>query len=219
MNSLNESNVEKVLDWAYLKAMNGLPGTDTAYELAEGYMTKNKDIEVAIKSLVKWQTTKCATSGFITGLGGIITLPVAIPANIASVIYIQMRMVAAIAYMRGYDLKDDQVKTFVYVCLTGQSVADVFKSVGIKIGLKAGQAQVKRIPGVVLLKINQKAGFRLVTKFGQKGVINLGKMVPVLGGVIGGGFDTVTTRTIAVAAKKSFKSGEYGQDGFIIEMK
>lgn len=219
MDSLDESNVGNLLDWAYSKAMDGLPGTDTAYQLAEGYMAKNKNIEDAIKSLVNWQTTKCATSGFITGLGGVITLPVAVPANIASVIYIQMRMIASIAYMRGYDLKDDQVKTFIFACLTGQSAADVLKSAGINLGMKVGQAQVKRIPGAVLIKINQKIGFRLITKFGEKGVINLGKMVPVLGGVIGGGFDIVTTRAIALAAKKSFKDGGYNKEGYTIDMK
>jgi hypothetical protein len=38
----------------------------------------------------------------------------------------------------------------------------------------------------VITKINQKVGFRLLTKFGSKGVINLGKMVPLTGGIIGG---------------------------------
>ena len=64
---------------------------------------------------------------FLTGLGGIITLPIAIPANITSVIYVQMRMVAFIAHMRGFDLKDDQVRTLVYIELTGQAVSDILK--------------------------------------------------------------------------------------------
>lgn len=29
-------------------------------------------------SLIRWQNSKCATSGFLTGLGGLITLPVAV---------------------------------------------------------------------------------------------------------------------------------------------
>ncbi|MGO2174028.1 MAG: EcsC family protein, partial [Staphylococcus equorum] len=72
------------------------------------------------------------TSGFLTGLGGMITLPVALPANITSVVYVQMRMIAAIAHIRGYDLKDDEVKTLVYLCLTGQTAGDILKDVGVK---------------------------------------------------------------------------------------
>lgn len=219
MEELNESKMTKVLDWAYSKAINGIPGTDTAYGLAQNYLNKNRDVDSAIKSLVNWQTTKCATSGFITGLGGIVTIPVAVPANIASVIYVQMRMIASIAHMKGYDLKDDQVKTFVYACLTGQSAAEFLKSAGIQLGMKLGQAQIKRIPGEVLKKINQAVGFRLVTKFGEKGVVNLGKIVPLIGGVVGAGFDAASTRTIAAAAKKTFKDHGYDKDsGIIIDM-
>ncbi|MBG9453515.1 EcsC family protein [Lysinibacillus sphaericus] len=216
MSSLTESNVGKLLEWTYEKAVEGIPGTDTAYELAESYLSKNSSPNKAIDSLVKWQTTKCATSGFLSGLGGIVVLPVAIPANIASVIYVQMRMIASIAHIRGYDLKDDQVQTFVYACLTGQSVTELTKQAGIQIGLKVGQAQIKRIPGTVLTKINQRVGFRLVTKFGEKGIINLGKMVPLLGGVIGGSVDAASTKVIASAAKKTFKPGGYDNSNKVI---
>ena len=39
-----------------------------------------------LDNFISWQVAKCGTSGFLTGLGGLITLPVAIPANIASVL-------------------------------------------------------------------------------------------------------------------------------------
>lgn len=218
MGALTESNVGKLLEWGYSKAIEGIPGTETAYELADSYVDKNSDIESAINSLVNWQITKCATSGFLAGLGGVVVLPVAVPANIASVMYVQLRMVAAIAYLRGYDLKDDQVQTFVYACLTGQSAAEFVKSAGIQLGIKLGKAQIDKIPGVVLKKINQRVGFRLVTKFGKNGVVNLGKMVPLLGGVIGGGFDAVSTKAIAAAAKKTFQLGGYDKDKGIIDI-
>lgn len=61
-----------------------------------------------------------------------------------------MRMIATIAHIRGYDLKDDQVQTFVYACLTGQSAADLIKAFGIDIATKFSKVQIKRIPGAVL---------------------------------------------------------------------
>jgi hypothetical protein len=39
------------------------------------------------------------------------TLPVANPANLTSVLYIQLRMIAAIAHMGDHDISDDQVKS------------------------------------------------------------------------------------------------------------
>lgn len=201
---LNEFKIMQVLDWSYDKAVNGLPGMETAEELAEKYISKSSSIDEAIDKFINWQQAKCATSGFITGLGGIITLPVAIPANISSVIYVQIRMIAAIAIMKGYDLKDDQVKTLVYVSLTGQAATDILKQAGIKIGTKMSTVLIKRMPIEIIKQINKRVGFRLVTKFGEKGIINLGKCVPVLGGVIGGTVDAVGTRTIGKTAKKVF---------------
>ena len=201
---LTESKVSKLLDWAYEKSINGIPGTDTAYELAENFMVKHDSTDKAINSLVRWQNTKSATSGFLTGLGGLITLPVAIPANIASVTYVQIRMIAAIAHMRGYDLKDDQVKTFIFVCLTGQSASDILKQAGIKAGTALTKQAIKTIPWEIIKSINKAVGFRLVTKFGEKGVVNLGKAVPLVGGFIGGTVDGVGTNIIGKTAKRVF---------------
>ncbi len=63
---------------------------------------------------------------------------------------------------------------------------------------------IKRMPVEIIKQINKKVGFRLVTKFGEKGVINLGKCVPLVGGVIGGAVDAVGTNTIGKTAKKVF---------------
>ncbi|PGU00126.1 EcsC family protein [Bacillus cereus] len=213
---LYEGNVQQFLDWTYEKVLNGLPGTASVYELANSYTSKGSSNDKAIKSLIRWQQGKAGANGFAAGLGGIILMPVAIPANLASVMYMQMRMIAAIAYIRGYDLKDDQVQTFVYVCLTGQSASELVKQSGIKIAQKVGEAQIKRIPGEVIKQINQKVGFKLVTKFGEKGVINLGKMVPLLGGVFGGVFDTSSTYLIGKAAEKTFIEGGYDKENEII---
>ena len=203
-NNITESKMMEVLDWSYDKAINGLPGMETVDELANKYLTKYNSVDEAIDKFIKFQQAKCATSGFLTGLGGILTLPVAIPANITSVIYVQVSMIATIAKMRGYDLKDDQVKTLVYVSLTGQAAIDILKQAGIKIGTKMSTVLIKRMPIEIIKQINKRVGFRLVTKFGEKGVINLGKVVPIVGGVIGGTVDVVGTNTIGKTAKKIF---------------
>ena len=38
---------------------------------------------------------------------------------------------------------------------------------------------IQKIPGKALTKINQKIGFRFITKMGEKGIVNLGKMIRV----------------------------------------
>lgn len=203
---MDEKTIVKVLDACYDKALTGLPGRESVMEQAAKYLQKYSEPMKAAKKMCDVQAAKCGTSGFVTGLGGIITLPVAIPANIASVIYVQLQMVAAVAAIGGYDPSDDEVRTMAYVCLTGQASADVLKQAGIAIGRKLTVSAIKKIPGSALTKINQKVGFRLLTKFGEKGVLNLGKMVPVAGGAISGVTDVLVTKVIAKTAVDAFIS-------------
>ena len=201
---LNQGIIMKVLDWSYENAVNGIPGFDSASEMAESYMVRGDNPMKNTNSLIRWQNTKAGTSGFLLGLGGFITMPVTIPANLASVIYVQIRMIAAIAHIGGYDLKDDRVKTLVYACMAGNGAKDILKDVGIVIGRKMTTQAIKNISGKTITAINQKVGFRLLTKFGEKGAINLGKMIPLIGGFIGGTFDSVTTNTIGNIARNTF---------------
>ena len=204
MELLSQESFMSALDWAYEKSVNGVPGLGSAQELAQDYMKDGNSPYEQANSLIRWQNTKAATSGFVTGLGGIITLPVTIPANIVSVLYVQIRMIAAIAHIGGYDLKDDKVKTLVYACLVANSAKDVIKDIGVAVGNKLAMNAVKAIPGTTLLKINQAVGFKLFTKFGEKGIINLGKAVPLLGGVVGGTVDGIATNSIGNVARDTF---------------
>ncbi len=207
---ITEKNImETLLDPIYNQAISGLPGCESARELANSYISDVGTKEEQADSLIRWQIAKCATSGFLTGLGGLITLPVAIPANLASVIYVQLRMSAAIAYMGGYDPKNDKVKTFVYVCLCGNAAKDVLKeSLAVPLGKAVAVAAINKIPREVIKNINRVVGLKLVTKFGEKGVINLGKAVPLLGGIISGTLDGVTTNIIGEKAKEIFLLGK-----------
>ena len=200
-----QEDVMKILDSCYEKCLNGIPKVSPSVEeMANDYLKKYKTKEEACKAMIRNQIAKCATSGFITGFGGFITMPVTLPANITSVIYVQMRMIACTSYMAGFDLDSDQTQTFVYACLAGVAVNNVIKQAGIKFGVKFANGLIKKIPGKVLTKINQKVGFRFVTKFGTKGIINLGKLIPGVGAVIGGGLDLVETKIIAERSYKWF---------------
>lgn len=197
----------EILDFAYEKCLNGIPKVSKSVEeLVHDYTKKYGYSDQAIDKLIKNQLSKNAVNGFVTSFGGFVTMPITLPANITSVIYVQMRMVAAIAFIRGYNLRDDEVQTFVYSCIVGKSASDVLKSSGIQMGNKIGQNIVNKVSGKSLTAINQKLGFRFITRAGTKGIINLGKAVPLIGAGIGSTFDYSTTKIIGNRAKKIFCS-------------
>lgn len=209
---IKQEDVMNLLDSCYEKCLNGVSMVSPSVEdMADDYLNKYPTKEEACKAMLNNQIVKCTTSGFVTGFGGFIVMPIAIPANISSVIYVQMRMIACTAYMAGYKLNSDQTQTFVYACLAGVALNNALKQAGIKVGIKLANGVIKKIPGKVLTKINQKVGFRFITKFGTTGVVNLGKMIPGVGAIVGGGFDLAETKIIAKRAYKWFWQGNFAE--------
>ena len=190
----------KLLGKLYDGALKGIPGSKSVEALAQEYLSNcGGKKEQAAEQLIRMQVTKCTTTGFLTGLGGLITLPATITADIGSSMYVQIRMIAAIAVMGGYSLQDDVVKSMVFATLLKVEVGNLLKQVGVKTANRASLQLLKKLPRTVLTKINQK-----LTKFGQKGVINLVKVVPVAGGVVNGGLNLVETKAIGKRAMKVF---------------
>jgi hypothetical protein len=197
----------KALDQVYGKAVEGVPGVpglESAERLAQDYLDGTGSLEKMVDTLIRYQVAKASASGFLTGLGGIVALPVTLPTNLVSVMYIQLQTVTAIAYMGGHDVRNDRVKTVCYACLCGNAATDVLKGAGITVGVKMTEQAIRRLSFEAIKKVNQAVGFRLVTKFGQTGVVNLGKAVPLVGGVVGGAFDGTTTYVNGKVAKKLF---------------
>lgn len=189
---VNKGIIAKTLDWAYSKAVSGFTGVDSAYDLGNSYLAQQGSLEAQVDSLIKWQVAKAATSGFVTGLGGVMIMPLTVPANIASVIYVQIRIIAAIAYMGGHDIREDRVKSLIYICMVGNGAKELLKDVSVKAGER------------LAAKIAEKVSTSIASKTGEKSVTSLGKAVPVLGGVVGGSYDAITTRVVGKVAKKIF---------------
>lgn len=197
-----------LLDKVYGYVLNGVPSlsSEPVEKLAGYYLDTHRDNrEVAIEKFIMNQKLKCASTGFITGLGGVITLPITIPADLISSLYIELRMIAGIAYIRGYDLRDDAVKTLLYMCLLGNAVGDLVKNAGIQItGKYAANKILPKLSREIIVKINKTVGFRLLTKGGTKGIVNLGKMIPLLGGIFSGTFNWYEVAFYAKIAKNMF---------------
>lgn len=197
---ISKGLIAKTLDWAYSKAVVGFSGVDSAYDLGNSYLNQHGTLEQQVDSLIKWQVAKAATSGFVTGLGGIAVMPLTVPANIASVIYVQIRMITAIAYMGGHDINDDRVKSLVYISMAGNGAKELLKDISIKAGERA------------LTKAIEQISIKLASKAGEKTATSISKAVPVLGGVVGGSYDAITTRIVGKVAKKIFIEKQSDKD-------
>lgn len=159
---LDATTMGKALDLAYDKAVDGvpgIPGLESAEGLAKDYLNDSGSLEDKVDTLIRYQVLKATTSGFVTGLGGVLTLPVAIPANLASIMYLQLQMVAAIASIGGHDVRNDRVKTVCYACLCGNGATDLLKGASITVGKKLTERAIKGLSSEVIKKLTRKWAF------------------------------------------------------------
>jgi hypothetical protein len=191
-------------DWAYAKAVNGVPGLEGAEDLARSYAARHASTDEAVAALIRWQTGVAGAAGFVTGCGGFVALPVALPANLASALYIQARLIAAIAHLRGHDLRSAEVRALALACLTGSRAADTLKDAGVRFGTRMTRDVIGWVSPALFKKAGHAAGVSPAYVVGAGAAARLGKFVPVVGGVVAGGFDAALTRLIGRTADRVF---------------
>ena len=178
---------------------------DGAAQVARSARAEHPTTESAVHAVVRRHTRLVAASGFATGVGGLITLPVALPANVVGFYVLATRAVAAVAELRGYDTSRPEVRSAVLLTLVGADATDVLKSAGLpslNIGGRLASLATRRWPPAVLMLVNKGVGFRLLARLGTGGLVRAGsRAVPFLGGAIGAGADAVMLRRIAKHAE------------------
>ena len=195
--------------WILDHAVQGVWPLPSACDLAAQFPRQSFASDAAcVQTLIKWAVARNAATGFVTGLGGVLTLPVAIPGALTASLAIQAPMVGAIAKIHGHDPKDEHVRTTILLCMIGAGMTEVAKKAGVLLGDKVAIKALAAVPGAALLKINKLVGLRLLTKFGQKGVVNLAKLVPLVGGAVGATFDGTTCYLVGRAADKAFRPAD-----------
>lgn len=175
-------------------------------QVANEHLSRHGDPEKAIGRIIGTHIRLTSSTGFLSGVGGLITMPVAIPADLTALWLAQGRLAGSIAHLRGYDVHSEEVRSVVLLSLLGASGAEALSAAGVQIGTKGALSAVNKIPGKVLIEINKKVGFRLVTKAGTKGVVNLTKLVPLAGGFAGGTINAVSTRAVGAWSKHNFSA-------------
>lgn len=193
--------MERLLD----TGIEGKGRFDSAAEVAAAALAqKGGDVEKAIDEIVKDHTIMAGTGGFLTSMGGFITLPISLPVNVLEFYLVATRMVASIAKARGYDIEQPEIRSATLLTLVGADADDLLKKAGVVATGRMSNLAAQRLPGPILMVVNKAVAFRLLTTVGKSTLGKVGKGVPVVGGFIGAGLDTYLIRRIADAARREF---------------
>jgi hypothetical protein len=186
-------------------AISGTGPFKGAAAVADEVRAKSDDVEQAVDRLVAQHLRLAAVSGAVTGLGGLATLPVTIPAGVASYFVLAGRLVAGVAHLRGHDLDSEEVRTALLLAMVGAGTAtELLRDAGVQFGRHGVAIAVSKVSSRTLTDINKKVGFRLLAKGSSGAVINLGRLVPLVGAPIGAATDVLSIRAVAAYARASF---------------
>ncbi|MFW5474719.1 hypothetical protein ACOCJ5_15530 [Knoellia sp. CPCC 206450] len=194
--------VENLLD----TGIDGKGPFDSAAKVAAAALKKNNgNVEAAVDDIVKGHVRLAAAGGFVTSLGGFITLPVSLPANVLGFYLIATRMTAAVASLRGHDIAQPQIRTAVLLTLVGADADDLLATAGmVAPGGRLTNLAAQRLPGPALMVVNKAIGFRLLSTAGKKTFSRFGRNVPLVGGIVGAGLDGWLLKRISDNARREF---------------
>lgn len=188
------------------KAIDGFTGFPGARETARRYLARRRDVDAAIRDVIDLHVRLAGAQGFVSNIGGVVTMAVAIPTNMAGIALLQLRMVAAIVHLRGYDLSDPRVRTAALMTLLGEDeVRAAVKRNELPgrphdVAVASGDADpslVDRVGGQVTQALVTRVG-------GKHATLTVTKRVPVLGGAVSAGVDAYSTYTTGRYADREF---------------
>ena len=107
------------------RAIVGVGPLPSASKAADAQLREQKgNVDKAVREVIENHVAYAGAQGFLTNIGGLVTVAVAIPANITGLALIQCRMIAGIAHLRGYDLDDPRVRNAILTTMLGEDVVN-----------------------------------------------------------------------------------------------
>lgn len=160
----------------------------------------------AIGSFVEGHARLAGMQGFVTNLGGLFVMTVAVPANVSGLALLQAHMVGGIAHLRGYDLADPRVRDAVLACMLGEETVKALvkrhklptRPMGLATAPHHDPRLADRLASEVAAELLARAaGKRTMAAFVRK--------LPVLGGGVGMVTDGYTTYQVGRYAAHELK--------------
>ena len=188
------------------RAIRGVGPLDAAALAAEKHLDDaNGDVDAAIKQVIESHVRLAGAQGFATNIGGLVTMAVTVPANVAGLALIQCRMVAGIVHLRAYDLEDPRVRNAILACLMGEekllALIKQKKLPGTPMALATAPVHDPHLNGVVANEVAAE----LITKVaGKRIATTVGRRVPVVGGLVGAGTDGYATWQVGRYVDREF---------------
>ncbi|MDT9593200.1 EcsC family protein [Nocardioides zeae] len=189
-------------------AIAGVGPLPPAAKAAQAFLDDAEgDVDKAISAATVKHATYAGAQGFLTNVGGLVTVAVTIPANISGLTVVQSRLISIIAHLRGYDLEDPRVRNAVLACLMGpEEVKRMLKKKTLPAPPMALATAPEHDPGLDVQLANEVATDLITRVIGKRFAVTVSRRVPVLGGVVALSADGWATWKLGRYAAKELRA-------------
>ncbi|MCW2785160.1 MAG: hypothetical protein JWP74_1677 [Marmoricola sp.] len=201
---LSAAFVHQALD----KAITGVGPLPSAAAAADKQAAQHPgDVPGGIHDVIENHVRYAGAQGFVTNLGGLVTMAVSVPANISGLALLQCRMVAGIVHLRGHDLDDPRTRDAILACLLGEE--RILKLISARTlpgtPLEIAEA-LTHDPALDRVLATEVASELITRAAGKRLATTVGRRIPVVGGVVGAGTDAYVTWKIGRYVDREFLS-------------
>ncbi|MDR1710512.1 MAG: EcsC family protein [Propionibacteriaceae bacterium] len=185
--------------------INGHPAFPGAKAVAVRELSKAGEREKAIDAIVVQHVVVASGQGLATSVGGLLTVPVTLPANIAAMAVLGVRMIGAIAHLRGYDVDDQRVRAAIMLALVGETEVARLLTTNKLPTSPLAVATAPMYDAVLERQVSEEVMASLAGRLGGKRLTTLAlRRIPVVGGGVGAAVDGWFTHTLADYARREF---------------
>ena len=179
----------------------------SCYDLAADYRRDGWTPRQGARNFIRWQIAKTGAGGVLLNLPGLGSNVITVPAELTYTTYVQLRMVAVIALLYGWDARSDLLKTIALLCLLGDDAAETVRACGVSAGGRFTAGVLAGVPRQTLSRINGEVAARLVSMGGRSSALYLITFLPIVGGLVSGGLNAAATRGIGRRAHAYLRDG------------
>ncbi|MDJ0619398.1 MAG: EcsC family protein [Calothrix sp. MO_192.B10] len=132
----------------------------------------------AIYESTLWSVGSGIGHGFV-GIAGI-------PSDVSFTLYSQVKLASTLFTIYGIDTTSESAKPLILAAAAGVTVSELASQLGTRVASQAIHKALMSVSSKTFNQINKTLGIKLISKAGEKTILNVAKIVPIVGSAVGG---------------------------------
>jgi len=183
-------------------AIDGFPSFPAAKTIAAKALERGGDPDRGVELVIRRHLGLASAQGFLTNIGGIVSALIGIPANLTGIVLVQIRLVACLAHLYGYNIDDARVRTAIAMCVLGEPELNRLLAAGLLPSTPLAVATSPVYDPRLHAYVADRVLDRLLRQSGGKGLAGMiVRRTPILGGGVGSVADLIDTERVSRCAR------------------